>query len=323
MHVILSPSTTPAFNLAAEEYLFRNFDKDILFLYVNEPSVVVGKHQNALAEINPVFARENGVKVIRRLSGGGAVYHDLGNLNFSFHQTVPDTSKVSFKKFNEPIVEVLHQLGIAAEVGKRNDIFVDGFKVSGHAEHVFRNRVLSHGTLLFNAEKSALSQALKNPSFNYFQGKAIQSVRSKVANISEFLAEPITIAQFAEMIQQHVLNSFQLAEKYEFNTIDQEKIEQLATEKYSTWAWNFAYSPKYRFEKTVTTQLGTVGVVISVEKGIIVDLEIKSTEITEHQIKAIQAQLMNQHHDFLLIEGALNSIQFDHLIRSTLLDCLF
>ena len=323
MLVIRSLSTEPAFNLAAEEYLFRNFNDDVFFLYINSPAVVVGKHQNAMAEINPFYVAENKVKVIRRLSGGGAVYHDLGNLNFSFHQTVPDTSKISFKKFNEPIVEVLHQLDIAAEVGQRNDIFVDGYKVSGHAEHVFRNRVLSHGTLLFNADREALSQALKNPSFDHFQGKAIQSVRSKVANISEFLAKPITIGQFSEMIQQHVMNSFQLANKYEFNRFDLEKIEQLATEKYSTREWNFGYSPKYRFVKSVVSQQRTLDVVLTVEKGIIIDVEIKSTEISEHQMRNIHDRLINVYHNYSELESALNTKQIDQLIRSTLLKCLF
>jgi lipoate---protein ligase len=283
----------------------------------------VGKHQNALAEINPAFVRENKVHIIRRLSGGGAVYHDLGNLNFSFHQTVPDTSKISFKKFNEPIVEVLHQLGIAAEVGTRNDIFVDGYKVSGHAEHVFRNRVLSHGTLLFDAEKSALSQALKNPSFNNFEGKAIQSVRSKVANLVEFMKKPIAIEQFAELIKQHILSTFGNSKTYQLTDADSAAIEQLASEKYSTWEWNFGYSPKYRFEKSAQTLNGLLTVAMTVDKGLVVELSLSENLTENEMLVAIRQSVLKTPHDFSSIENRLLVLGIDQQFCRTLLSCFF
>ena len=228
MLCIVSKYYNPAFNLAAEEYLFKNFEEDIFFLYINSPAVVIGKHQNALAEINPEFIRENDVKVIRRLSGGGAVYHDEGNLNFSFHQTVADTSKISFKSFNEPIIDVLKQLNVNAEISKRNDIFVNEFKVSGHAEHVFRNRILSHGTLLFNANRENLSTALKNTSGTY-KGKAIQSVRSKVANITEFLSSPLSINEFTQKIKQHILNLSRENKEYDLSLSDIDQIVKISS----------------------------------------------------------------------------------------------
>lgn len=291
--------------MAAEEYLFRNFSDDLLFLYVNEPSVVVGKHQNAMAETNPKFTFENDIKVIRRLSGGGAVYHDLGNLNFSFHKTVEDTAKISFKSFNEPIVEVLKQLGIPAEISTRNDIFVNGFKVSGHAEHVFRKRILSHGTLLFNANREFLSNALKNNS-GTFHGKAIQSVRSKVANIVDFLEQPITLNHFIQHLLNFILSTDSSNAIYQITKSDITQIERLSSEKYSQWEWNFGYSPKYRFTKEVETDEGKIDINISVEKGRIVELIIDGA-ISEEEKKAVRTLLQNSPHDYRFISLSLDS----------------
>ena len=323
MLVIRSLSIEPAFNLAAEEYLFRNFNDDVFFLYINSPAVVVGKHQNAMAETNPFFVAEKKIKVIRRLSGGGAVYHDLGNLNFSFHQTVADTAKVSFKKFNEPIIEVLKQMGIDAEIGKRNDIFVDGYKVSGHAEHVFRNRVMSHGTLLFNADRNALSLAIRNPSFDNFKGKAIQSVRSKVANIVDFLEAPVPIDQFISKIERHMFGTVSNSKKYSINENDVREIENLSTEQYNTWNWHFGYSPNYRLEKSSITKFGKVDVELSVEKGIIVDCSILLNGGQTYETKSIQQLLLKCQHSIEQISAKYIKLESFKLELDVLLTCIF
>lgn len=312
MLCILSPVNKPEFNLAAEEYLFKNFTEDVFFLYVNSPSVVVGKHQNALAEVNPAFIRENKIPVIRRLSGGGAVYHDLGNLNFSFHQTVADPAKVSFKQFNEPIVAVLQQLNVPAEISSRNDILVNGFKVSGHADHVFRNRVLSHGTLLFNANREHLSLALRNESGTY-TGKAIQSVRSKVCNVSDFIASHMSLAEFTEVVQEHVLKLSDDSEIYKFTATDIERIEELMNEKYTQWEWNFAYSPKYQFTKSVASPECSIS--INVEKGLITNAEIKSFEIHQEQLSLLCLNLQNCRHEFKAVFTTLRSMKLEQLIE--------
>lgn len=320
MLCILSPSNNPQFNLAAEEYIFRNINENIFFLYVNAPSVVVGKHQNALAETNPQFIRENNIDVIRRLSGGGAVYHDLGNLNFSFHETVEDTGKISFSSFNEPIVEVLKTMGVPAEISKRNDIFVDGFKVSGHAEHVFRKKILSHGTLLFNAQRENLSKALKNTSGS-FKGKAIQSVRSKVANIVEFLDDKIPMNDFVEKVKLHILQSDASNKEYFLSSEDKEHIQKLVDEKYSTWEWNFGYSPKYRFEKTIAVDSKHLKLSIFVEKGKIQEIELSGDLISTAEKKAIQLSLLNDLHEYHTIERKLKKLSI--LDAKLLIDVFF
>lgn len=322
MLCILSRETNPYFNLAAEEYLFKNIEEDVFFLYVNTPAVVVGKHQNALAEVNPEFIRDNNVSVIRRLSGGGAVYHDLGNLNFSFHQTVEDTSQISFKTFNEPIVEVLHQLGVPAEISKRNDIFVEGFKVSGHAEHVFRNRILSHGTLLFNAKKDNLSKALKNQS-GRFSGKAIQSLRSKVANIVDFMDQPITLQHFIKQIQNHIFKVYNNSKVYGLTDSDIHSIQLLLDEKYSSWDWNFGYSPKYRFEKKLNINEGFLELSIGVEKGIMKEVNISSNGLMHFDNLAVQNSLKNSPHKLESIIHILSSLHIDPQVSQHLLKCFF
>lgn len=320
MLCILSKENNPHFNLAAEEYLFRNFEENIFFLYINSPSVVIGKHQNALAEINPSYIRENHIKVVRRLSGGGAVYHDLGNLNFSFHQTVADTAKISFQSFNQPIVEVLHNLGVPAEISKRNDILVNGSKVSGHAEHVFRNRILSHGTLLFNAEREKLSETLKNNSGKYSH-KAIPSVRSKVANIIDFMEPTLSMQQFVQFILNQVLENQSDGEIYEFTVADYQKISKLSVEKYATWDWNFGYSPKYRFEKTIDT--GEIGISIWVEKGTIKEIELSGNGLNEQEKRTVQDALLNSPHEFVSIKRILSILNFNTEISSQLFNCFF
>ena len=186
MLCIKDSHTDPYFNIAADEYALKYLEDDCFMLWRNEPSIIVGKHQNTLAEINVDYVMKNNIKVVRRISGGGAVFHDLGNLNFTFVKNAGEDAQGDFRKFTQPILDVLQSMGINAKFEGRNDLTIDGKKFSGNAESIWKNRVLHHGTLLFSAVMTDLSAALKvNPL--KFQDKAVKSVRSRVTNISEHL----------------------------------------------------------------------------------------------------------------------------------------
>ncbi|MCO5258359.1 MAG: lipoate--protein ligase [Lentimicrobium sp.] len=268
MLCIIRHETDPYFNLAAEEYVLKKFERDSFMLWRNEPAIIVGKHQNTLAEINQDYVKENMIKVVRRLSGGGAVFHDLGNLNFTFIASGENHQLVDFRKFTQPILEVLQKLDIEARFEGRNDLTIDGRKFSGNAEHVHKNRVLHHGTLLFSAQMADLSSALKvDP--DKFQDKAVKSVRSRVTNISEHLKIPLTVLEFRDLVLKHVMESTPGAELYSFTQDDIAAISRLRDEKYITWEWNFGYSPKYNFRKTVKTNGGKLEVTLEVVNGTI------------------------------------------------------
>ena len=263
MLCIIRHETDPYFNLAAEEYVLKNFERDSFMLWRNEPAIIVGKHQNTLAEINQEYVKENMIKVVRRLSGGGAVFHDLGNLNFTFIASGENHQLVDFRKFTQPILEVLQKLKIEARFEGRNDLTIDGRKFSGNAEHVHKNRVLHHGTLLFSSQMADLSSALKvDP--DKFQDKAVKSVRSRVTNISEHLKTPLSVLEFRDLVLKHVMESTPGAELYSFTQDDIAAISRLRDEKYITWEWNFGYSPKYNFRKTVKTNGGKLEVTLEV-----------------------------------------------------------
>lgn len=273
MFYIINQNVDPYFNIASEEYLLKNFSDDIFMLYRNEPSVIIGKHQNAFAEVNPLFVRQHNIPVVRRLSGGGAVFHDLGNVNFSFITNGREGSLVDFKKFLTPILVALKVMGVPAEANKRNDLIIDGLKVSGNAEHVFKNRTLHHGTLLYASELSRLRGSLKVAP-EQFSDRAVRSVRSQVTNIMDYMTIPLSVEDFMAAVQQSLLETYPHAAPYCFNDEDERKINQLITEKYSTWDWNFVYSPKCQIFKSGFIGATAVNCELTVEKGFITSLTI-------------------------------------------------
>lgn len=268
MLCIRRTETDPYFNLAAEEYVLREFNDDCFMLWLNKPSVIVGKHQNTLAEINYDYIIKHDIKVVRRISGGGTVFQDLGNINFTFIKNGEPGKLVDFRKFTQPIIDVLAKLGIEARFEGRNDLTIGGRKFSGNAEHVFKNRVLHHGTLLYDAKITDLTAAL-NVDPDKFNDKAIKSVRSRVTNISEHLKNPLRIEDFISLVMDHILETYSNTRLYEFSEKDREGIRELVKSRYSTWEWNFGYSPKYNFKKAIRTDGGKVEFNFDVQNGII------------------------------------------------------
>lgn len=276
MLCIRNTSLDPFFNQATEEYFLKNTDENIFMLWQNDNTIVVGKHQNTLAEINVEHVKKRGINVVRRLTGGGAVFHDLGNLNYTFIMGYgAEGAKVDFNKYNQPIIDVLATLGVTATFSGRNDILIDEQKFSGNAEHIYlqKQRVLHHGTLLYASKIQDISDALNINPLKY-EGKARKSVKSRVTNISSHLKEDIGVEQFAKTVMKHITELYPDAVPYEITEKDRISIQKLADEKYSQWHWTFGYSPNYGLKKGVKTAGGHVEVHLNVEKGLVSDLAI-------------------------------------------------
>ena len=267
MIFIVDREKDPYRNLAAEEYLLHHFDQPVFRLWRNSDCVVIGRNQNALKEIDIDYVKRHDIRVVRRLTGGGAVFHDSGNVNFTFIETRREGEDTSgmFRRFTAPISEALHSLGVDARLEGRNDLTLEGRKFSGNAICVERSRVLMHGTLLFSSSMGNLSAALKNRSVKY-SDKAVKSNVSRVTNISEHLKTPMTVEQFIDYLAAFIGRK---EPRHEYSASDLEAIETLAREKYSTDAWNFAASPKYTFSNTAKLACGVVEITFDVAGGAI------------------------------------------------------
>ncbi|MEB6322359.1 lipoate--protein ligase [Staphylococcus xylosus] len=304
--------TDPTLNLAMEEYVLKNMPKDdsYFLFYINRPSIIIGKNQNTIEEVNQSYIDEQGIDVVRRISGGGAVYHDTGNLNFSFVTDDDGNSFHNFQKFTEPIVEALKSLGVDAKLSGRNDIQVGEAKISGNAMVKVKDRMFSHGTLMLNSELDEVQNALKvNPA--KIKSKGIKSVRSRVANISEFLDEPIDIDEFKEIILKSIFGETQV-EEYKLTDEDWRKIEKLSNEKYRTWEWNYGRNPKYNFEREEKFEKGFVQIKLDVKKGRIEHAKIFGDFFGEGDITELENALEGTMHEFDSIEEALSNYDIYH-----------
>lgn len=240
MNIIISPSTVPAFNLAAEEYLFSKSGEEFLLLYRNDPSVIIGSNQAVVNEVDMDYCIEQNIRVIRRLSGGGAVYHDRGNFNFSF---IRDKSGAPLSaRFLDPVVAVLHRLAIPVEVRKRKDLWLNGYKISGTASHVSRNRELHHGTLLYDVNLEMLQRALSAENRSLIQ-KATASVPSPVMNIRNYIyaerGEAPETSDFLVLLTREMVIYYGIHEPVSFRDEEIGEIEDLMRSKYTQRSWNY------------------------------------------------------------------------------------
>ncbi|MCA1761104.1 MAG: lipoate--protein ligase, partial [Bacteroidales bacterium] len=280
--------------------------EDIFMLWQSENTVVVGKHQNALAEINYPFVHKKGITVARRISGGGTVFHDAGNVNFAYIKNVKSPAEISFKLFTKPVVEALAKLGITATTSGRNDLLVESKKISGNAEHVFKNRVLHHGTLLFNSNLETLGQSIKVVPGKY-HGKAVQSNRSVVANIFPFLKKQLSVNDFSTFLLNVQLEN-SANSVYELNEKDNQAIQKMVDEKFKTWNWNYGYSPKYSFKNEFLAEGKKLKVELQVEKGRITESNCFGDFFSEGELKILNKSLHGVRHFYPDIRQSLEEI---------------
>ena len=272
MLCMIISETDPAFNIAAEAYLLKNSHEDCFLLWRNHDAIIVGRNQNTLSQINSAFVERHAIQVVRRISGGGAVYHDLGNVNYTFIRTTSRNHNIDFLSYTRPILSFLNRINVAAVLDGRNDLTVNGLKISGNAQHIHQQRVLHHGTLLFNTNLELLSGALHANSPNY-KDKAIQSIRSRVTNISSHMTAPLSVTGFMEQLMSSVQRVY-AGRQVALSRADRSAISDLAEKKYRRWEWNYGNSPDYHFCKSIRTSGGTLTVRLDVKKGIIQSMEL-------------------------------------------------
>lgn len=297
MLIIKSPNTSPYFNLAAEEYLMFNTSEDILFLYVNSASIITGKNQNILAEINYPYCKKKEINLCRRISGGGTVYHDEGNINFSFIVNEQEKDLMSYQKYTQPIIDFLLTQGIVAEL-KGNSIYIDQLKCSGNAKHFSKNRLLHHGTLLFSSNKNDLHQSLI-PS-NSYSSKAVKSVSANITNIDDHL----TKKQECTLFLENLIDFFKTekkATKRDLSISEINQIELLKMTKYSSWEWIFGASPNYDFNNEFLFEKDVIKISFKVSKGKIYSVLVKSNNQVLNKIinQSLQYKL---HKEEIIIE---------------------
>ena len=304
--------TDPRINLAIEEYALKNLpiEDTYLLFYINEPSIIIGKNQNSIEEINTKYVEDNGIHVVRRLSGGGAVYHDLGNLNFSFITKDDGESFHNFRKFTAPVIEALKSLGINAELSGRNDILVEGRKISGNAQFSTKGRMFSHGTLLFNSEIEHVVSAL-NVKKDKIESKGIKSIRSRVANIIEFMKEDMTIEDFRSLLLQAIFKAEEVPQ-YTLTDSDWTNIHELSKERYQNWDWNYGKSPSFNIQHSHRFPVGQIDIRLEVKKGQIEQCKIYGDFFGVGDVSDIEAKLQGVKYEKAAIDHALSDINVQH-----------
>lgn len=325
MLCLLNTSTEPAWNLAAEEYLLKSSCEDCFMLWRNRSAIIVGCNQNTRAQINTEFLTQHKIPVVRRLSGGGAVYHDLGNVNFTLIDAGNRNPQMDFRNYTRPILDFLNRVGVPAVFDGRNDLALDGRKISGNAQHIHRGRILHHGTLLFDVDLEMLAEALRvDPS--KFQDKAVDSIRQRVANLRPHLHSSISIDEFMEHLLAYVQES-KNGRRAVFSEADMEAIESLAEEKYRRWEWNFGHSPDYNFRKTMRTKGGTLEVHLDVQGGVIRAVRLYGDYFGVRDIRDFETKLVGCRHCREAVSEALAMVPIGEYIYGVsaedLTDALF
>lgn len=309
--------TDPYINLAIEEYVLNNFGEEDTYLlfYINEPSIIVGRNQNSIEEINTEYVEEKGIKVVRRLSGGGAVYHDEGNLNFSFITKDDGDSFHNFAKFTEPVVKALNSINVPAELIGRNDLLIKGRKFSGNAQFSTRGRMFSHGTLMLDSNIEHIVSAL-NVNQEKIESKGIKSIRSRVANIVEFLDEEITMEDFKTLILKSIFEVDDVKDLPEFvlSETDWDNIDKISKERYQNWEWNYGKSPAYNTKASHKFPSGLLDVRLDVKKGIIENCTIFGDFFGLGDVSEIEQRIIGVRHEKEAVSEALKDLDITYYL---------
>ena len=270
IHYLETGSVDPYYNLALEQFVLeRRREGDWLMLWQNRNTVVVGLNQNTAEEINASFVEEHGITVVRRMTGGGAVYHDLGNLNYSFIQDVGNAEELTIGRFTEPVCRALASLGVQASVSGRNDILVDGKKISGVAQRIVGGRILHHGTLLFDSDAAMIAGALRADPAK-FTSKSAKSVRSRVGNLRDYLPEGIDLPRFWKLLLHELTRDGLIRESLSPDEL--QEVRRLADEKYRSWDWTYGHSPDSQYHSRRRFPGGTLEVYMDLHTGRIEDI---------------------------------------------------
>lgn len=320
MRLIRLHSTDPYYNLAAEEYLLESTDTDVFMLWQNAPSVIIGRNQNAYAEVNAAYTESRGIKVVRRLTGGGAVFHDPGNVNYTFITEAPAEPRIDFGTFARPVIAALEGLGIGAELGGRNDIMAAGVKISGNAQCTHRRAdgrrmLLHHGTLLYDADMTELASALKVDK-DKLQSKGIKSVSARVGNIRAIGGLDMTAEEFAEHLMREAQARFGSAVT-SLTDSEAEGIAELARSKYATWEWNFGKSPEHGITGRKRFPYGTVEISVTADRGVITAVRISGDYFGVEDTATLESALIGVRYEREALTAALEASAVENVIAGS------
>ncbi|MDR1471025.1 MAG: lipoate--protein ligase [Synergistaceae bacterium] len=317
MYLIINNNTSPQFNLALEEHVLTGMDIETIILWRNSKSVIIGLNQNAESEIDAEYVSSRGIPVVRRQSGGGAVFHDLGNVNFTVIQAAKHGDFSNYELFTSPVIRFLATLGVSASLKGRNDLVINGMKFCGNAQAVRRGRIMHHGCILYSADFSDLSRALK-PRDIKIESHGVKSVRSRVTNIADHMPSPMPVGEFFSRMADFFISSG--IEPYELAPADIEAAERLAGEKYSSWDWNFGKSPAYNVRRVARYPYGIVEARLSVERGTIRDARIYGDFFGVLDKSGLEELMRGLRHERAAIKSALGGVDVGSYISGMTAD---
>ncbi|HHV3362559.1 TPA: lipoate--protein ligase [Streptococcus agalactiae] len=309
MKYIVNTSNDPAYNVALEAYAFQKLTDidEIFILWINEPAIIIGRHQNTIQEINKEFIDKNGIHVVRRLSGGGAVYHDLNNLNYTIISNNTQEGAFDFQTFSKPVIDTLAKLGVKAEFTGRNDLEINGQKFAGNAQAYYKGRMMHHGCLLFDVDMSVLGQALK-VSKDKIESKGIKSVRARVTNIVDHLSDKITVQEFSDAILAQVKEEYPEMDEYVLSDAELSEIQAMRDNQFATWDWTYGKAPEYTIERGIRYPAGKITTYANVENSTIKSVKIFGDFFGVKPVDDIEKMLEGVRYDYKDVLAALKTV---------------